>query len=274
MQKNKVIDLNMCIKTKNMQQSQKLDGRYQCIVSGNRLAGFCEVLIYDRIQNNAELFQLQFSSNRMTECWCFDKEEVLLWRYHRTDTQSLIYHQALILVGDAIRQNYKYQQQEDCSQLYASLHVQRIWEKGYYDYVNYRVDWLLKLGNPEQFVTAYLKAICNKDAVLLYDMTASTKKYNISREVYAYHWNHVLEEIKMGSYTLTDSKQLTNDEEKMCYLTICGEYANGKQLLIDVCLHLVYENGSMRLQEEHILEAVFPAESEQVADKLSIDTSV
>lgn len=91
MQKNKVIDLNMCIKTKNMQQSQKLDGRYQCIVSGNRLEGFCEVLIYDRIQNNAELFQLQFSSNRMTECWCFDKEEVLLWRYHRKQIHNPSY---------------------------------------------------------------------------------------------------------------------------------------------------------------------------------------
>ena len=64
MKKNKVIDLNMCIKAKNMQQSQKLDGRYQCAMSGNRLEGFCEVLIYDRIQNNAELFHNIFACKK------------------------------------------------------------------------------------------------------------------------------------------------------------------------------------------------------------------
>ena len=255
MQKNKIVSLNTCIKEREVKQKRKMDGRYQCIMSGSRLMGFCEILIIDGIYNNAEWFQLYFSTNGMTAHRYLDREEVLMWQYHKNDTVRITYRQALILLGDAVRQNYKYQTKTEWSQSHDSLHIQRIWQKEYYDYNNCSVDWLLDLQEPTQFVEAYFDAITNKDAVLLYDIMADVMKQRISREVYAYSWNHVLEELSILDYDMIYIEQSSDCKKWSIYITIYGGYEEVDMLSIDLCLKLVLENGGLRLLSEQVLDA-------------------
>ncbi len=260
-QKNNIVSLNTCIKERERKQARKMDGRYQCAMSGNRLEGPCEVLIYDSVGNNAELFRLYFSPKGMTEHQNLDQEEVMVWQHHKNDAARITYRQALILLGDAVRQNYKYQTKAEWSQNHDSLHIQRIWQKEYYDYNNCSVDWLLDLQEPAQFVAVYLDAIGNKDAVLLYDIMADVMKQRISREVYAYSWNHVLEELHISDYEIIYIEQIADKKSWDLHITIYGGYEVSDLLSIDLCLRLILENGGLRLLQEQVLDAAHVSKS-------------
>ncbi|MBQ2021568.1 MAG: hypothetical protein II211_04005 [Peptococcaceae bacterium] len=252
---NKIVDLKACIKQRTVKQQRKQNGQYRCTMSGNRLAGFCEILIYDNIHNTAEVFQLYFSTKGLTEHRYLDAEEVQLWDKNKNDTVHITYRQALILLGDAVRQSYKYQRRVKWLQIYDSIHVQRVWQKEYYDYNSCSLDWLLDLQDIVQFITIYLAAIANKDAVLLYDLTASTMKQNISREVYAYSWNHVLEDFNIFNYEIV---HVEHDLEENCwnlYVVLCGKYGERNLLSVDVCVKLIVENGRLYLLNEMVMDA-------------------
>lgn len=254
-QESKIVDLKACAKQRSVKQQRKLNGQYRCMMSGNRLAGFCEILIYDNIHNAAEVFRLYFSTKGLTEHRYLDAEEVQLWDKNKNDIVNVTYRQALILLGDAVRQSYKYQKQVKWLQNYESIHVQRIWRKEYYDYNSCSLDWLLNLQDAVQFINIYLNAIANKDAVLLYDLTASTMKQNISREVYAYSWNHVLEDFNIFNYEIT---HVERDLEERCwnlYVVLYGNYGGQNLLFVDLCVKLIFENGSLYLLNEMVMDA-------------------
>jgi hypothetical protein len=201
-------------------------------MSGNRLAGFCEILIYDNMHNTAEVFQLYFSTKGLTEHRYLDAEEVQLWDKNKNDTVHITYRQALILLGDAVRQSYKYQRRVKWLQIYDSIHVQRVWQKEYYDYNSCSLDWLLDLQDTVQFITIYLAAIANKDAVLLYDLTASTMKQNISREVYAYSWNHVLEDFR---YRVATAANKAHPQFNYSMKEKCQEFREKYKFRLNIC---------------------------------------
>ncbi len=260
MQKNKIQNLNSCIEEREIRQKRKLDGRYRCAMAGDRLAGPCEILIFDSMHNNGELFQLSFSANGMTTHQYLDPEEVVLWRQHKNDAMSITYRQALTLLGDAVRQNYKYHTTQ-WSQTHDSLHIQRIWEKEYYDNNKCDVNWLLHLHEPMQFVAVYLDAIANKDAVLLYDIMANEVKQHVSRDVYAYSWNHVLEELHVSDYDIVSIVQSADQKSWNLYIAIYGGYEASHMLSIDLCLKVIWENGSLRILNEYVLDATHVSEA-------------
>ena len=47
------------------------------------------------------------------------------------ERMTIPYQCAIILLGDAVRQNYKYQTQAAWSKMRESLHEQQIWQKEY-----------------------------------------------------------------------------------------------------------------------------------------------
>ena len=255
MQKNKIVNLDVRMKEKALHQKRGVDGQYRCFMAGNRLAGSCEIIIYDVAKNTAELFHLSFSTEGVTGHQYLDKDEMMLWQYHKEDMQGITYHQALILLGDAVRQNYKYQMQVEWSKTHESLHIQRIWKKEYYDYINCSIDWLLQIQEPVQFLSIYIDAIRNKDAVLLYDMMTEEKKCHISREVYAYSWNHVLEEINISNYEILYIEQQTEEKSWDIYIAICGGYGDMATLSVDLCLKLIKRNNRLQLLQESVLDA-------------------
>ena len=224
-------------------------------MSGNRLAGFCEILIYDNIHNAAEVFQLYFSAKGLTEHCYLDMAEVQLWCKNKNDIVHVTYRQALLLLGDAVRQSYKYQKQMKWLQNYESIHIQRIWEKEYYDYTSCSLDWLLNLQDPVQFINIYLDAIANKDAVLLYDLTVSTIKQNISREVYAYSWNHVLEDFDIFNHEIAHVERGLEENGWNLYVVLYGRYGEQDLLSVDLCVKLIFENGSLYLLNEMVMDA-------------------
>ena len=119
----------------------------------------------------------------------------------------------------------------------------------------------LDLQEPAQFVAVYLDAIGNKDAVLLYDIMADVMKQRISREVYAYSWNHVLEELHISDYEIIYIEQIADKKSWDLHITIYGGYEVSDLLSIDLCLRLILENGGLRLLQEQVLDAAHVSKS-------------
>ena len=260
--RSKILNLQTCTKDRNEKQKRKIDARYRCAMSGNRLAGFCEVLIHDNIYNRAELFHLYFSPNGILKHQYLAQEEVAMWKYHKIDMRFITYQQALVLLGDALRRNYSDQIKDEWLQNNDSLHIQRIWKKEYYDCNNCSINWLLDLQDPIQFVTVYLNAISNKDAVLLYDVAAKQMKQCVSRDVYAYSWNHVLEEIDISQYEIKYIKQNAEGAGWDIYVEIYGGYETTDMLTVDLCLKLILENEGLRLLHEYVMDANYISNSD------------
>ena len=253
--KNKVIYLHACQQEVTQQKQAGEDGQYQCLLSGQRLDGYCELLIYNRYQKNGELFFLSFCEEKQTTLHYLQEEEILLWKHRHTFT-GILYNQAMTLLGDAVRRVYKEQgPQNPWNESHHSVHVQHTWQNEYYNSIQSNLDWLLQEREFVPFIKLYFSAINHNDAVLLYDMLTEDAKHNTVRELYAYNWNHVLEDVNIIDFAVIDGHPVPESVLWMYYLTICGEYPNGEILSVDVCLHLTREHGYVRLQEEQVLEA-------------------
>ena len=101
----------------------------------------------------------------------------------------------------------------------------------------------------------YLNAISNKDAALLYDMQAMSRKRHVSRELYVYSWNHALEELTIFDFTMLCAEQNIERKSWDVYLTIYGGYQDTDILSVDLCLKLIRENGGIHLLYEQVLDA-------------------
>ena len=111
--------------------------------------------------------------------------------------QEITYRQALGMLGDAVRQNYKYQEKNNWLTRNPSLHLQRVWGNDFYNHASNNLVWMITGQDIKNILQIYLQAIQNKDAVLLYDLLAQQAKPQESRELYAMQWNHVLEELSI-----------------------------------------------------------------------------
>lgn len=251
-QKQQIIYLN-AHRTENAEnQLDNSQNQYRCAMSGNRLDGQCELLIYNCYQRTAELFSLYFSSEGQITYQYFQAEEVIRWKQSRKIV-LISYRQAMTLLGDAVRRNYR--EQNPWNMEHTSIHIQRVWQNEYYNSTHNNLSWLLKERDYIPFIRQYFRAVNNKDAVLLYDMLIESKRNGISRDLYAYNWNHILEEVKIIDYAVINSKKSFDGENRAYFLATCCEDENGEYLSVDICLHLTRENGYIRLREEHILEA-------------------
>lgn len=249
---DKMVHLDTYTQRKNM---KKQKNQYQCMMAGDRLQGQCDVLIYDRYQRIAEIFYLQFCMEGVTQYQHFDEMEKALW-VKKTDAVEITYEQAMLLLGDAVRLNYKHQEKTEWIELHSSLHIQRIWQKEYYDAIRCDLSWLLDIRDPIEFVEIYLKAISNKDAVLLYDLTAESAKQYDSRDVYVYSWNHILEEFE-DIFVLEMRTNFVERREQTylnVYVVLSGRQLGMEIVGVDMCLQLIEENGWLRLFLDEVLE--------------------
>ncbi len=254
-QNHKIVYLHAQQNTAVFLQPKEKQHQYWCMLSGNRLDGDCELLIYNCYQRTAELFTLCFSPEGQTVLQYFQEEEVWLWKQSRT-VRTISYHQAMTLLGDAARRLYHEQGAQNVwSAEHTSIHIQRIWQNTYYNSAQSSLSWLLTEKECVPFIKQYFRALNNKDAVLLYDMMAEHKKAGLVRELYAYNWSHELEELQIKDWIVIHSEKLPAEEAWVYYVTICGEYPHGAVLSVDICFQLVAENECIRLQDAHILEA-------------------
>lgn len=73
------------------------------------------------------------------------------------------------MLGDSVRQNYKYKTNTGWIHAHTSIHLQRIWDSEIYNHKNNNLKWALFQQDELTILKTYLCAISNKDAVLLYE---------------------------------------------------------------------------------------------------------
>lgn len=235
-----------------IRQKEKNMG-YQCFATEERLAGFCDLLICEAGMQSAESFSLNFTPEGLTKHqYLHSGRETDAWLQERTYTR-ITYLQALGLLGDAVRQSYKYKE-EPLLQKIHSVHLQRIWNDEYYN-EHSNLDWMLSCQDEMTILQTYLCAVGNKDAALIYDMTVKQERDAQSREVYTYQWSHALEDFEMFDFEVMERIAEREKEDKTFFLTVYGELERYKVLSVDMCLRIVREQGYLRVLEERILEA-------------------
>lgn len=235
-----------------LKQKEKNIG-YQCFATEDRLAGFCELLICDAGMQSAESFSLKFNPEGLTRHrYLHSEQEANAWLQDKSCTE-ITYLQALGLLGDAVRQNYKYKDEYPLQQAH-SVHLQRIWDDNYYNGQS-NLYWMLSCQDEMTILQTYLCAVGNKDAALIYDMTVEQERENQSREVYAHQWSHVLENFEIFDFEIMGRITERGKEGRTFFLTVYGELDRYKVLSVDMCLHMVREQGYLRILGERILEA-------------------
>lgn len=229
--------------------------QYQCFVSDGRLEGVCQLLICERGQQTAELFHLNFSKSGLCRQTYFYRSSQIKDWMAEMEYQEITYRQALGMLGDAVRQNYKYQEKNNWLTRNPSLHLQCVWGNDFYNHASNNLVWMLTGQDIKNILQIYLQAIQNKDAVLLYDLLAQQAKPQESRELYAMQWNHVLEELSIFDVDIVEVlEQAEKTGRYSLFATIYGENEAGKLLSIDLHLELLEEQGAFRILRERVLE--------------------
>lgn len=229
--------------------------QYQCFVTEGRLQGVCQLLICEWGQQRAELFHLNFSKNGVSKQSYFYRNSQIKEWLDKMQYQEIAYEQALGMLGDAVRKNYKYQEKNNWLNRNPSLHLQRIWGNDFYNNGTNNLVWLLAGQNMMATLQIYLQALQNKDAVLLYDLLAEQAKPKESRDIYAMQWNHVLEELSIFD---ADIVEVVQHREILgnysLFTTLYGENEAGKILSVDLHLEMLEEQGAFYILKERILE--------------------
>ncbi len=238
-----------------LQNKEKAE-HYDCFVTEDRLAGFCELLICEKGKQSGQWFYLKFTPEGLIQQRYLSKGvEIREW-LERNENSKITYMQALGLLGDSVRQNYKYKTNTGWIHAHTSIHLQRIWDGEIYNHKNNSLKWALFQQDELTVLKTYLCAISNKDAVLLYDLTAEqAKDEELPRELYAYKWAHVLDGLVIFDFEIVDKIIQKEREDFTFFLTVYGEYNSYKVLSIDICLRIVREQGCLRIRKETILEA-------------------
>ncbi len=250
MQEEKIISFNRYAET--IRQKEKNMG-YQCFATEDRLAGFCDLLICEAGMQAAESFSLKFTPEGLIQHrYLHSGRETNAWLQERSYTK-ITYLQALGLLGDAVRQCYKYKTQQSLQEP-RSVHLQRIWNDDYYNEES-NLRWMLSCQDEMTILKTYLCALGHKDAALIYDMTVEQEREEQNREVYAYQWSHVLEDFEIFDFEIMERVAERGKEDRTFFLTIYGELNRYKVLSVDMCLRMVREQGYLRILGERVLEA-------------------
>ncbi len=267
MNHNQIISLKNYKTRTGLDSMHSLRGRYHCAMAKDRVAGYCEVLIHDSYQKKVELFCLDFSSDGLVSHQYVRAEEALRWKQCNR-ARDITYNQAMTLLSDAVQRSYKNTVYQMCCvgawertnrwERCASPHIQWILQEGGNVYED-DLDWMLQSLNPVQFIAVYLNAVNNRDAVLLYDMWVSSKRAQLNRAMYAYTWNHALEELQLSCYKVLYSKMIYKEQTWQFHLCISGERWDKCVLEAEMCIQLIREHGCLKVQEERVLDVVYAA---------------
>jgi hypothetical protein len=264
----KILQFEKLVKERENKKLNK--NRYHCFVTSERLKGSCELLILDKGQYTAELFYLNFSTKGLQKQRCFyQRKDITEWM-NSSDWQRITYPQALGLLGDAVRQNYKYQKQNEWIYQNPSVHLQRIWDDAFYNQQDASLAWMLKGQDVHGILQIYLRALRNQDAVLIYDMLAEQAKPKESRELYAMYWSHPLDAFSIFHIEVVDVQE-QEDGGYLFFLIAYSAYDAFRILSVDMRVALIYEKGMFCIQQELVLESrllaytrVLPQREEQI----------
>lgn len=237
-------------------RSQSGELSYRCFVTTERLKGVCTLLVCGRGRQTAELFYLDFRCKGLYKQDYFYREHQIQDWLRATDHLEITYQQALGVLGDAVRQNYKYQMELEWLKRNRSLHLQRIWNGEFYNSAANDLSWALVGRTAADVLDIYLEAVRNKDAVLLYDLFARSAKPREQRDVYALHWSHVLEGVSIFDVHVAEEREL-GGQPAGCTLfaTLYGETEAGTVLSVDLHLELLAERGGFFISRERVLES-------------------
>ena len=235
-----------------MAQQQEL---YACYVTLERLNGYCDLLIRDRATGRADWFFLRFSPEGIIRYTTLEQAEVPQWLERRAHC-SITYLQAIRLLGDAVRQRYKYHESTDWIPEAQSVHLRRIWQEEYYRDAAGDISWFLPKQECSAMLQTWLQALGNKDAVLLYDLSASQVQGRAQRSLFAHCWSHALEDFKILGYEVDRESVLYNGmDDYTLSLTVYGSSRDRQMLSVELRLRLVEEQAGFRILHDQVLES-------------------
>lgn len=228
---------------------------YLAFVTNTRKDGYCELIICHHHAAVAEQFTLYFDTRGLVK-WqqLWGKAEIHAALQQKQFAQ-IHYQQALLLIGDSVRQNYKYGQNLDCIETIPfSEHLERIWQPEYYQYDADCFDYLNDMSLQELH-TAYIQAIMQKDSAMFYELWTREQRRHGNRELELYHASHVLDDLEIVSFDLECSYLEENTQNLVQYFVLQAFREPDVLLEMDIALWLNQEGHGYRLCKERILES-------------------
>ena len=97
----------------------------------------------------------------------------------------------------------------------------------FYNDINSSLSWVLCRQDIQTILRAYLRAIGNKDAVLLYELNAEQSRDGQARNAYVLRWNHVLEDWCIFDFQILTCIENNKKEEDVTFFLTT--YCEGKE---------------------------------------------
>lgn len=226
--------------------------KYLVYVTRTRQKGYCRLWIIQMQRKHLEYFDLQFNQEGLVDYRSVYGKKNIMTMLGEEKRQRISYGEAIMLLGDAIRQNYKYERHLELVEQIRSLHVERSWQQEWRD--KERGD-LMGINHLPllSMIRLYLQSIEQEDSSLCYDLLTEEMRGE-NRELYLHTWTHPLAGYDVEDVEIASIDGHVLQEEVEVWLLAIVIRPDGKKLETDIGLCCRYTEDGYRIQEERIGE--------------------
>ena len=226
--------------------------KYLAYATKSRCNGYCRLWIISKVQKRVEYFELKFNREGIADYRSIYGKKNMENVFGEEYRYRITYAEALQLLGDAVRQNYKYGRNLELVEQINSVHLEECWQQ----------EWRTKhksyvLGEKTlaltDLISLYIQSIAQEDSSLFYSLMAEEAQGE-NRDLYLYNWYHPLEGFIFRDVTIEAVHYRVLTGEIEVWLLAEASRLDGLVLEIDLSLLCLHTDGGYRIKNEKINE--------------------
>lgn len=250
-------DLRNVVTIGNLQENStiyhdKTTEKYLAYATKSRCNGYCRLWIISKAQKRLEYFELHFNREGIADYRSIYGKKNIERFFDEEHRQRITYAEALQLLGDAVRQNYKYGRNVELVEQINSLHLEQSWQQEWRTCHKSYVLGEKDLSLPD-LVTLYIQSIAQEDSSLFYSLLTEENQGE-NRDLYLYNWYHPLEGFIFQKVTIEDFYYHVLNRELEVWLLAETNRPDGMSLEVDISLLCSNTNKGYRIKQEKINE--------------------
>lgn len=228
------------------------DKNYFVYATKGRCEGYCSLWIIDAPQRHLEYFELKFNREGIIKYRSIYGKKNFNEVSSSEKYRKISYMEALQLLGDAARQNYKYGCNLKLVESINSIHLERSWRK----------EWQIKNKNyilaeknisVLELVSLYTQSLSQEDGALYYSLFIIDEEKE-NRDLYLHTWSHPLAGFLFQKIEIETLYYDVLAKSIQIWLVVQAKRPDNLKLELDLCLMCIHTEEGYRIEEEKVKE--------------------
>lgn len=241
-----------------LQEMQQLNRKYKtekyaAYVTSGRLNGSCLLCIIDYDCKFSENFELNFNCSGLTKYYSTSGKRQVWNLLNSQEYQRISYQEALLFLGDAVKQNYKYGENLVLVESIPSIHLERCWQQQWTQGNRSHI-----LNNhsltPKEVRQLYFQSLAQQDGALFFELLTVEEQQKHSRDNYLYIWSHPLEKLVFLHAEMEYMNYDVSTGQIIEYLMVKAKRHDHVILEIDLRLDIIHTHNGYRLVDDWVGE--------------------